>query len=316
MSNRILKVGTRGSRLALEQARRVCEKLDQPSEQVIVKTSGDRHADVPLGEQQSVGFFTKEIENELLDGRIDLAVHSLKDLPTTLAEGLALGALLERDEAADVLLLRSDAHAPERSIPVAPGSRVGASAMRRQSLLSAYAPDLEPAAIRGNVPTRVDKARRGDYQAVILSRAGLARLKLDIKPLIAFDLNPERWICAPGQGVIAVEVRADDHEALQSLAVANDRSTRECTAAERSLLVAYGGGCHAPFGAWARPANGDFQLRVAAPGPDGRCRLALFEAASLEDARRQADEWVRAGRPQRIDQEEDTWLCRPARPWC
>jgi hydroxymethylbilane synthase len=316
MSGRILKVGTRGSRLAREQTRRLCQVLDEPFETVIVKTSGDRHGDVPLGEQQGIGFFTKEIENELLSGQIDLAVHSLKDLPTTLASGLVLGALLERDEAGDVLLVQPDAHAPDRVLPLRPGSRVGASAMRRQALLASLASDLVPVPIRGNVPTRVDKARRGDYDAVILSRAGLARLKLDVAPLLAFDLNPEHWICAPGQGVIAVEARADDQHVLQSLTAADDQMTRDCTGAERSLLVTFGGGCHAPFGAWARPQSGGFQLRVAAPGKDGRCRLALFEAVDLKSARQQADEWILAGRPMRENKEECRWLCRPARPWC
>ncbi len=316
MSGRILKVGTRGSRLAREQARRVCQGLSEPCETVIIKTSGDRQGDVPLGEQQGVGFFTKEIENELLSGSIDLAVHSLKDLPTSLAPGLVLGALLERDEAGDVLLVRPDAHALGRVVPLRKGGRVGASAMRRQALLASLASDLVPAPIRGNVPTRVEKTRRGDYDAVILSRAGLARLQLDVAPLLAFDLNPERWICAPGQGVIAVETRVDDNLALISLAACDDRMTRDCTAAERSLLVTFGGGCHAPFGAWARSERGSFQLRVAAPGEDGRCRLAFFESGDLEAARIKADEWIRAGRPERACEEEGRWLCRPAQPWC
>lgn len=316
MSSRVLRVGTRGSQLALEQARRVRAGLRGPSEIQVVRTGGDRFADQPLGEQNQVGFFTKEIEDELLAERIDLAVHSLKDLPTQLAPGLVFGALLAREEAADILLVRPEALAPDETLPLRRGARVGASSMRRQSLLRAHRPDLEPRPIRGNVPTRIDKAIRGEHDAIILSRAGLERLALGVGPLVAFEFNPRRWPGAPGQAVIAVEIRVDDAEARARLVDLDDAGTRVRVEAERSLLVAFGGGCHAPFGAYCELGPQGCVLHVAAPGVDDQIRVARFEAIELESARREAEVWVRSGRPERPLPEEGEWLCRPARSWC
>ncbi len=316
MRGRPLKIGTRGSRLALRQAERVRAGLGGPSEIRVVRTSGDRFADQPLGEKNPVGFFTKEIEQELLAGRIDLAVHSLKDLPVALAPGLALGALLERDDPADVLLVRPDALNTDESVPLRTGAAVGASSMRRQALLRARRPDLVPSPIRGNVPTRVAKCSRGDYDAVILSRAGLQRLALDVSPLMAFELNPSRWPGAPGQAVIAVEIRYGDDEVLERLAGMDHEPTRQRVQAERSLHVVFGGGCHAPFGAYAQIDEHGCQLVVAAPGADA-FRVERFEAESLDAARQAAEEWIRTGCPAGgTDREEREWLCRPARPWC
>ena len=316
MSRRTLKIGTRGSKLALEQARRVAEKLPGPSQVTVVRTSGDRFKDVPLAEQTGIGFFTKEIENELLAENIDLAVHSLKDLPTELAPGLTLAAILERDEASDLLLIRPDALHEENELPLKNGARVGASAMRRKALLNVYRQDLVAAPIRGNVPTRVDKARQGDYAAVILSRAGLARLAYQVDPLLAFDLNPRRWICAPGQGVIAVEARTEDEYVLQQLSGLDHSETRRCVTAERSLLVAFGGGCHAPFGAWASRQEDDYQVVVAAPGSQADYQVEHFRAGSLDQAQKLADSWIRAGSPAITNEKSQEWICRAARPWC
>jgi len=316
VSRRVLKIGTRGSKLAMEQARRVAEKLPGPSQVTVVRTSGDRFKDIPLAEQSGIGFFTKEIENELLAKNIDLAVHSLKDLPTGLAPGLRLAAILERDEASDLLLIRPDAQHRENELPLKNGSRVGASAMRRKALLKVYREDLIAAPIRGNVPTRVDKARHGDYDAVILSRAGLARLAYKVDPLLAFDLNPRRWICAPGQGVIAVEARAEDEQVLQRLAGLDHMETRACVTAERALLVTFGGGCHAPFGAWARRQDDDYQVMVAAPGNQADYQVEHFRAGSLDQAQKQAEQWIRAGCPAISNEKSQEWICRPARPWC
>jgi len=315
MRERVLRIGTRGSRLALYQAERVRERLAVESEIVVVKTSGDRLREQPLGKQDTIGFFTKEIENELLAGRVDIAVHSLKDLPTTLVAGLELGALLERDAASDLLLLRPDAHLPRKDPPLVPGARVGGSAMRRQALLAKLAPGSVPAPIRGNVTTRIDKARRGDYEAIVLSRSGVQRLALDIEPLLAFDLNPARWICAPGQGIIAVETRVDDEYVNEQVAALDHRDTSDCARAERQLLFTFGGGCHTPFGAWARPDGDLFLISVAAPGRDGNFQTAHFGPGRLADVQRDADQWIRAGCPGQEDERQEQWISRPARPW-
>ena len=315
MSGRELIIGTRGSRLAMEQSRRVREKLPGKSRIQVIRTSGDRFQDKPLHEQDGIGFFTKEIEEELLSGKIDLAVHSLKDLPTALAPGLTLGAVLPRDEAGDLLLVQPEAHDKEQDFPVKSGARLGASSLRRQALLRVNRGDVKPEPIRGNVPTRVDKLRNGDFDAIILSRAGLVRLGLEISPLLAFDLNPFRWICAPGQGVIAIEARSDDPEVLERLGDLNHAVTMTCTGAERSLLVTYGGGCHAPFGSYAVGDGDSYSLFVAAPGSDEAFRVECFPAPDLEQARTEAEKWIRAGCPERRVKKTDQWLARPARPW-
>ena len=312
---RVMIVGTRGSRLALEQARRVQERLPGPSEVRVVRTSGDRFKDKPLHEQGGIGFFTKEIEEELLAGNIDLAVHSLKDLPTALAPGLKLSALLARDGASDVLLAHPDSVDPGKDLSLKSGATVGASSRRRQALLKAFRPDLAPKPIRGNVPTRIEKAIRGEYDSIVVSRAGLSRLALEVDPLVAFDLNPRVWVVAPGQGVIAVEVREGDAEIEDRLPGLDDQETRTCVQAERSLLVTFGGGCHAPFGSFARLEGSAFQLFVAAPGADGAFRTKEFGSENIDTAQTEAEEWIRSGCPGDSGEPSGEWLCRPARPW-
>jgi hydroxymethylbilane synthase len=305
---RTLIVGTRGSRLAREQARRVTERLPGDSRVQVIKTSGDRFKDQKLGEQSGVGFFTKEIEQELLSKKIDLAVHSLKDLPTAIPSGLVLAAVLQRDEAGDVLLVRPEALDQKRDLPLKAQATLGASSMRRQALLAAFAGDVQPVPIRGNVPTRVEKCIRGECDAVVLARAGLARLGLEVDPLLAFDLNPRVWICAPGQGVIAVEARQDDQEALERLSSLEHAPTRACVDAERSLHVVFGGGCHAPFGAYAELKNS--KIHVAAPSKAGRMGVKEFSALDA------AEEWIRSGCPSEPTSGREEWICRPARSWC
>ena len=316
MLDQTLKVGTRGSRLALEQARRVKAGLRGSGEIQVIKTSGDRFADQPLGEGNQIGFFTKEIEDALLDGRIDLAVHSLKDLPIKLAPGLAFGALMARDDPADILLIRPEALDQDQDLPLRKGASVGASSMRRQALLSVYRPDLKPAPIRGNVTTRIDKAARGDYDAIILSRAGLERLALDVGELSAYEFNPRSWPGAPGQAVIAVEIREGDDGVRDRLVDLDCAETRRRVEAERSLLLAYGGGCHAPFGSFCSMGEQGCELFVVAPCADEAIRVERFSAPELEVARQAAEDWVLAGRPLRPGGEGEAWLCRPARTWC
>ncbi len=316
MTERCVIIGTRGSKLALEQTRRVQHVLGGASKQKIVRTSGDRFQDKALCEHDGIGLFTKEIEQELLVRRIDIAVHSLKDLPIKLAEGLTLGAIMRRDEASDLLIARPESLDASRTIPLKSGSVVGASSLRRKALLARYDPAITAQPIRGNVPTRLQKVVRGDVDAVILSRAGLSRLELEIQPLVAYDLNPDYWPGAAGQGTIAVECRLDDAEVLARLEPLDDRLTRICVQAERFLLATYGGGCHAPFGAWASLREKSFQIVLAAPDKHQAFNLAVFSAGSLERARDAAAAWIGLGCPERDDLEEIPWICRPARPWC
>jgi hydroxymethylbilane synthase len=315
MAGRVLIVGTRGSALAVEQARRVMAGVEGASEIRIVRTSGDRCAEIPLGEQNPVGFFTKEIEDELLSGRIDLAVHSLKDLPTQLTLGLAMAAMLTRDDPADILLLRPEALASGDALPLKQGAAVGASSRRRSAMLQRFRPDCTTLPIRGNVPTRVDKVRQGDFDATLLSRAGLARLGLRVDPLLSFELNPRSWPGAPGQAIIAVEARADDAEALGRVSSLHDPATAVRANAERRLLAVFGGGCHSPFGAYSEVGPATALMVVAAPGREGGFQIERFEGADLESAGAEAEAWIRSGSaPRKKGQEE--WLCRAARSWC
>ncbi|MDP6519819.1 MAG: hydroxymethylbilane synthase [Planctomycetota bacterium] len=296
-------VASRGSDLAREQTRRVRAALDLESELRIVRTAGDRQQHIPLSEQTGAGFFTKDIEEQLLAGEVDMAVHSLKDLPVQLAPGLVFGAHLERDVPSDILLVRPEALDESRPLPVRRGGRVGASSARRQALLGLHAPDLVPADIRGNVPTRVDKAKRGDFDAILLSRAGVERLQLDTAPLLVFELDPRSWPGAPGQATIAVETRTEEADLLTALDAINHRETEVLTGAERCLLLAYGGGCHAPFGAYARRTSSQVEVFVAAAplhveGEDPRAKpmhLRCFPGADLSAAVAAAQAWIVAG---------------------
>ncbi len=316
MSGRTLIVGSRGSRLALTQTERVRAGLAGSSKLEIIRTSGDRFVDKPLSSASGIGLFTSEIEAALRSGRIDVAVHSLKDLPTQLEEGLALGAVLARHAAEDLLLLKPELYDAERPLGLPAGARVGTSSPRRQRLLARLAPEAQCLPIRGNVPTRVAKAVAGDFDALILARAGVERLALDVSPLKAWLLNPEIWPCAPGQAAIAVEQRAGDEATRQALASLEHAHTRLAVASERRLLRAFGGGCHAPFGAYARMIEARWRLDLAAPDGEDCLQLATFFAAQLPAAEAEARAWIGAGCPSRPATESPAWMCRPAPPWC
>jgi hydroxymethylbilane synthase len=315
VDGRVLKLGTRGSRLALWQAEWVRSQLDAACEITIIKTSGDQLKDVPLQGQSTMGFFTREIERALVEKRVDLAVHSLKDLPVEQPEGLELGAILERHAPNDVLLVRPEALDASLAIPVRRGGRVGAGSLRRSSMLQALRPDLEAALVRGNVPTRVRKTVEGEVDAIVLARAGIARLELDVSPLVMYDLDPVTWVPAPGQAAVAIEVRSGDRAALEAVTGLDHADTRASVELERRLLVLAGGGCHAPFAAWVRdPGAADaVQASVAAPASDGTWRLRRFTGPA-ERVEAEAREWFDRGCPGPGESLSDEGICAPARP--
>ncbi len=322
MDGRIAKIGTRGSALALAQTRQVQQRLPALCEVVIVHTSGDRAKEQALYENEDIGFFTKEIEVALLKRHIDCAVHSLKDLPVTLATGLSLGAVLERAETSDVLLLRPEAFDPAYALPLKAGSQVGVSSVRRQTYVHTLRDDVHTKPIRGNVGTRLEKVQRGDYDATILARAGLVRLGLGTAGLLAFDLNPDIWISAAGQGAIAVEVREDDREMIEQVRTLNDAVASGCVQLERALLKTFGGGCHAPFGAWTRWEGNQFTLKLAAPGADGGMSISSFSAPAVHELSQIALSYLQIGRlnagipMDQLIRERDVWIAQTARPWC
>jgi hydroxymethylbilane synthase len=239
-----MKLGTRGSQLARWQAGWVRDRLAAQgvrAEIVVLTTRGDAEVDRPLHELEGKGFFTKEIEDALLDGRIDVAVHSLKDLPTTLPPGLALGAIPARHDPREALV-------NGRSLSDLPaGTRVGTSSLRRIAQVRFLRPDLEVVPLRGNVPTRVRKVETHDgLDAALLAIAGLERLGLGAKGSV---IDPLDVMPAPGQGALGLEIRANDRATRKSLVPLHDAASADAVAAERALLAALGGGCQAPVAA-------------------------------------------------------------------
>lgn len=264
-----LRLGTRASALAMTQSQSVARALESRHpgltvELVEIRTSGDRIQDVPLGPHLGQAFFTKEIQDALLDGRVDLAVHSCKDLPTVLPEGTVLAALPEREDVRDALVGGVALH----DLPV--GARIGTSSVRRRAFLSAARPDVEIVDLRGNVPTRVRAVDEGRCDAVILACAGLRRLGLEDR--ITESLDPDVMLPAASQGALALEVRSDDEQAIRMVSVLDDPVTRAEVTAERACLRVLQAGCQAPVGALGRLQNGTLQFRAAVEGPSGIVR--------------------------------------------
>ncbi len=246
-----VRIATRGSELALRQARMVQQALASRgivSELKTFTTVGDRKLDVPLASIGGKGLFTQELEDALSKGIVDCCVHSLKDLPTTEPDGLPVLAVLEREDPRDALVLNSNISA-EHLGEIPRGSRIGTSSLRRRAQLLALRPDLEVVELRGNVPTRLRKVDDGQVHAAILAAAGLHRL--DAKQSIALYLDPPDWLPAAGQGAIAIQGRANDEELAPMLRSLNHEATAIAVGAERAFLAALDGGCQVPIGALA-----------------------------------------------------------------
>ncbi len=266
-------IGSRGSKLALWQAEWVQAQLRalKPDADVrieIIKTTGDVMRDVPLAVIGGKGAFTKELEEALLDERIDIAVHSLKDLPTFLPAGLAITAITEREDPRDALVLRADATQENASLQsLAAGAVVGTSSQRRQAQLRFTRPDLVIKDLRGNVDTRLRKLDEGQYDAVLLACAGLRRLGFAAR--ISHALPPDVMLPAVGQGALGIETRADDADTNAIIALLNHPPTRAACTAERTLLNALGGGCQVPIAAHATVRADRLQLDALVAAMDG-----------------------------------------------
>jgi hydroxymethylbilane synthase len=247
----VIRIATRSSELALRQARIVADLLKINgfvSKLVTYRTAGDRNLAQPLSEIGAKGLFTRELENDLARGKVDCCVHSLKDLPTANPDGLQIGALLPREDPRDVLVANHNIGAS--SIAELPrGSRVGTSSLRRRAQLAALRSDLDIVELRGNVPTRLRKVDEEIVHAAILAAAGLHRL--DVHQRISAYLDAPEWLPAPGQGAIAVQVRADDSPVGLAIAKLNHSETEIATRAERAFLAGLEGGCQVPIGALA-----------------------------------------------------------------
>ena len=279
---KILKMGTRGSALALAQSRQFARDLeahhpDLSVEEHIIRTTGDKQQGQPLPEIGGKGVFTLEIEDALLQGAIDFAVHSLKDLPPQMPDGLVLAAVPLRESPADALILRSDnaewesANAEMPELPL--GARVGTSSLRRAAMLKHIRPDLQVESVRGNIDTRLMKLETQGFHAILLARAGLRRL--EIEGVDARNL-PESWfIPAPGQGALAIQSRADDVNTRAILMGLEDPGTRAAIEAERAIVSELNAGCSTPLGALARAYGEAVSINAAVLSVDGTRRISV-----------------------------------------
>jgi hydroxymethylbilane synthase len=295
-----LRIASRGSELALWQSRAVQAALVAADPALVVeidviKTTGDVIQDVPLAKIGDKGLFTKELDTALLAGTADLAVHSLKDVPTRLPDGLVLAAVTERADPRDVLLLPPGGAGDLDSLP--PGARVGTSSLRRRAQLQALRPDLAVLDLRGNLNTRLAKLDRGDYDAIVLAAAGVLRLGWSDR--IAAYLDAPAWLPAVGQGALAVVARGGRTDVLDRLRRLHDPHAAACTGAERALLRALEGGCQVPIGALGQVEGDRLVLHGLVAELDGGRILRVEESGPLEQAdaigRRAADALLARG---------------------
>ncbi|MGH1336219.1 MAG: hydroxymethylbilane synthase [Aureispira sp.] len=248
-----LIIGTRGSKLALWQAYFTQDRLTElgiESELKIIKTQGDRVQHLSFDKLEGKGFFTKEIEEELLAGSIDLAVHSMKDMPTTQPKGLCLAAISYREDPADCLVLRKKRTDVSKILNLPENAIVGTSSARRKALLKSMRADVTLKDIRGNVPTRLRKLQEGQFDAIVLAMAGLKRLEIDMSEFDTIRLNPKEFVPAPAQGVLAWQTKADNKAVRRILRKIHDGEVLQRTNVERKVLRLLDGGCHLPLGVY------------------------------------------------------------------
>jgi hydroxymethylbilane synthase len=267
-----LRVGTRGSALALWQANHIRERLEElhgvEAELMRIRTSGDRFQGVSVAqigaESGTKGVFIKELEDALLAGSVDLAVHSMKDVPTETPDGLTFPAITKREDPRDCLISREGCLL--KNLPT--GARIGTSSLRRRAQLRHCRPDLEVCDLRGNVDTRLRKLREGEFEAIVLAVAGVKRL--GASDMITEIFGQDRMLPAVGQGALGIETRAGDQETMELIASLDDSEARDCVTAERALLRELEGGCQVPLGAWARVDNSEIRLEGCVLSPDGK----------------------------------------------
>jgi hydroxymethylbilane synthase len=277
-----LIIGTRGSDLALWQANFTKDRLAAigvESELKIIKTQGDKILNLRLDKLEGKGFFTKELEEELLGGTIDIAVHSHKDLPTAHPEGLTIAAVSEREDPSELLLILKDCVDVTQKLSLKKGAQVGTSSNRRKAQLLAHRTDLNIEDLRGNINTRIQKLRDENYDAIMLAKAGVARLNLDLSEFHLEVLDPTELIPAPAQGVLAIQIRENDRELYDLLQQINDADVAEQIAVERRVLNLFEGGCHMPLGCYCRKENGKYEVWTskASTGDDFPDRIFLRE---------------------------------------
>ena len=269
----MIKLGTRGSDLALWQANYVAALIGKDNVEIkIIKTKGDRIQNVSFDKMEGKAFFTKEIEDALLNREIDLAVHSMKDLPTEDTKGLIIGAVIKREDPADLLIIRDEAYRNDNILNLKADARVGTSSLRRMAQVKNIMSTLEVLPLRGNVPTRVKKLRGGDFDAIIIAKAGIKRLEIDLEDFRSMTLPFSFFLPSPSQGALAVQIRDNDN-ITGLVKELNHTDTEKAVIAERSFLKHFGGGCHVPIGALAYLNEGIIHLTGSVTSTDGEKTL-------------------------------------------
>jgi len=260
MEKQKIRIGTRGSKLALWQANFTkvqLEELGCEVELVVIKTKGDKIQHLSFDKIEGKGFFTKEIEDALLNEEVDMAVHSMKDLPTTSPDGLKITAVSYRENPADWLVIDKNKVSPSEIFHLPKGAIVGTSSARRKAQLLHFRPDTQLKDIRGNVPTRLKKLQTGDFDAILLAAAGLTRLEMDLSDFHIVKMNPKEFIPAPAQGVLAFQTRAQDLETRRLLKNIHHPEVAQQTNIERKVLQLLDGGCHMPLGVYCEKDKND-----------------------------------------------------------
>ncbi len=259
-------IGSRGSDLALWQANHVKAELENLNCEVeirIIKTQGDKIQHLSFDKLEGKGFFTKEIEEVLLNGEVDLAVHSHKDLETTPPEGLIIAAVSDREDPSELLLVRKESVDQKGRFELKESAVVGTSSARRKSQILAFRPDVQIKELRGNVPTRINKLREGQYDAILLAKAGVSRLELDLSDLHVITLDPKEFIPAPAQGVLGLQIREGDNEMFELLQNLNNSEVQERINLERKVLNLLDGGCQLPLGVYCEKEGDTLKTWVA-----------------------------------------------------
>ena len=300
MSDRNIIIGSRGSDLALWQANHIkakLENLEYTVEIKIIKTQGDIIQHLSFEKMEGKGFFTKELEKELLEGTIDMAVHSFKDLETNYPEGLTIGAVTDRADPRDVLLIRKENVDPSQKWEVKQNALIGTSSARRKVQLRKHRPDISLDDIRGNVPTRVNKLRDGKFDAIVLAKAGLDRLEYDVSDLYVHIFDPTEFIPAPAQGALAVQIRESDARIGAAVNQIHRDDIAAATSIERKVLNLFHGGCQMPLGAYCEKRGDTYELHaVMAEDWRGEASGAVLSQKTTENFAEKMVEALKAPR--------------------
>lgn len=285
-----LIIGSRGSDLALWQANfikdMIFREVNVNADIKIIKTAGDKISELSFDKMEGKGFFTKELEDALLDNEIDLAVHSLKDLMTTQPVGLKLGAVGFRADRSEALVMNKGIREGDELLPIKPGSIIGTSSPRRKCQIAFHAPTLTIKDLRGNVPTRIRKLRERQYDAILIASAGIKRLGLDLSDMDVISLNSKKFLPAPAQGILGIQIRDDDKKTEKIVGVLNSAEAAVEASLERGLLAKFQAGCSLPLGVYSSVENNQLGLKAVLGEIEGDrwTGLSIAEAAGEDSS--------------------------------